>query len=151
VLTRGWRRVGILCGVTVARKRDGAAGQLLGVLVLVAATLAAWWLWLGSDTRYEVDPVTGSTTGPYEPVQVVGCVLSLLVVAVAGGLLLRPWLVVVVMTVAFTAAWSVAAATRDESGLWVVGAALVAVGMAAGTAACAFGAGLARTAAGRRG
>lgn len=108
--------------------------------VLIAATFATWWLWLGSDTTYQVDPATGATTGPYEPAQVAGCVLTLLALAVAGGLLLRPWLVVLAMTATFTLAWAVDAAGRDESGLWLVGAVLVFGGMTAGTSVCAFGA-----------
>jgi hypothetical protein len=140
----------IVVGVSITRQPRGATRQLLGLVVLVVATLAAWWLWLGIDTRYQVDPVTGATTGPYEPLQVAGCVLTLLVIAVMGGLLLRPWLVVVAMTVTFTVAWSLSAAAQDDSGLWAVGAVLVAVGMAAGTAVCSFGPRLARTAAERR-
>jgi len=114
--------------------------ELLGVLVIAGLSLAAWWAWLGWDTEYQVDPVTGNSSGPYEPFQVIGCVLTLGVMAVAGGLVLRPLSVVAAMTVSFTAAWAISAAASDESGLWPVGAVLVAGGMVAGTAACSFGA-----------
>ena len=106
----------------------------LAVLGLAAATFAAWWLWLGSDHTYQVDPATGTTTGPYEPAQVVGCVVTLAALAVLGNLVLRPWLAVVTMTATFVAGWSTDAATTDESGLWLVGSIMLALGMAAGTA-----------------
>jgi hypothetical protein len=120
------------------------AAVAVSVLALAACTVAAWWLWLGSDTTYQVDPVTGNQTGPYEAPQVIGCLLTLAVLAVLGGLLLRPWIVVAVMTVAFTVSWSVAAAATDESGLWLVGAFLVTTGMLVGTAVFSFAAALVR-------
>ena len=136
--------------ITRTAERNGATRPLLVAAGLAAASVASWWLWLGIVKRYETDPVTGATTGPYRPWQVVGCVLTLLVIAVVGGLLTRPWLVVVAMTVPFTVAWSVDAARHDDTGLWAVGAILVGMGMTIGTAACAYGARLTRTAARRR-
>ncbi|MFI1194264.1 hypothetical protein ACH4T9_13535 [Micromonospora sp. NPDC020750] len=112
---------------------------LLGGLVLAVATVAVWWAWIGWDTEYTVDPVTDSVSGPYDVWQVVGCVLSLAVVAAVGGWVLSPWLVAPVMTVAFTVAWAWRAATSDDSGLWAVGAVLVLLGMAAGTTAVSAG------------
>ncbi|MGC4796048.1 hypothetical protein [Micromonospora saelicesensis] len=106
---------------------------LLGVLFLAAATVGAWILWLGWDTRYTVDAQTGASSGPYEPWQVIGCVLTLVVLAALAGTRLSPWLVAPVMTVAFTAVWSWRAAGTDDSGLWVVGGILVLLGMAAGS------------------
>lgn len=106
---------------------------LLGVLFLAAATVGAWILWLGWDTRYTVDAQTGASSGPYEPWQVIGCMLTLVLLAALAGTRLSPWLVAPVMTVAFTAVWSWRAAGTDDSGLWVVGAILVLVGMAAGS------------------
>jgi hypothetical protein len=50
-----------------------------------------------------------------------------------AGLVLLPWVVAPVMTVSFTAAWAVGAARSDESGLWIVGALGVFVGMAIGS------------------
>lgn len=117
---------------------------LLGALALAGATVATWWIWLGWDTEYQVDPVTQVSSGPYEPYQVVGCVLTIGALAAVAGLLLRPWVVVVTMAASFTVAWSVGAASTDDSGLWVVGAVLVAGGMVGGTALCAFGAHLLR-------
>jgi hypothetical protein len=71
-------------------------------------------------------------------------VLSLGVIAVVGGLFLRPWIVVPTMTVPFTITWSWAAAVTDNSGLWAVGALLVFVGLASGSAGLSFGAWLIR-------
>ncbi|MFD2763486.1 hypothetical protein [Micromonospora eburnea] len=105
---------------------------LLGLL-LVVATVGAWWAWLGWETGYTVDPETGAISGPYAGWQVVGVVLTLALLAAAGGWWLSPWLVAPAMTVAFTAAWAAHAASTDDTGLWAVGAVLVLVGTAAGT------------------
>ncbi|WP_320066735.1 hypothetical protein [Micromonospora sp. RTGN7] len=112
---------------------------LLGGVVLAVATVALWWAWLGWDTQYTVDPETSSTSGPYEGWQVVGCVLSLMALAAVGGWLFSPWLVVPVMTVSFTAAWAWRAATSDDSGLWVIGAVGMLVGLASGSTAVSAG------------
>jgi hypothetical protein len=116
----------------------------VGVAVLAILTVVAWWLWLGHDTEYQIDPATGMSSGPYEAWQVGGCVLSVAVLAIVGGLFLRPWAVVATMTIVFTGSWSSTAATADESGLWLVGAVLVFVGMASGSALLSFGASLVR-------
>jgi hypothetical protein len=110
----------------------------MGVLGVAAASVAAWWSWLGRDREYQVDPATGVSSGPYEVWQVAGCVLSLAVIAIVGALLLSAWIVVASMTVAFTVAWSMAAASTDESGLWGVGATMVFIGLAAGSALLSF-------------
>ncbi|MFG2059174.1 hypothetical protein ACGFI9_34670 [Micromonospora sp. NPDC048930] len=117
---------------------------LLGGLILAAATVATWFAWLSWDTGYTVDPETGATSGPYAVWQVAGCVLTLAVVAAVGGWWLSPWLVVPVMTVAFTVPWAAHAASTDGSGLWAVGAVLVLVGTAAGSAVVSLGAHLLR-------
>ncbi|MEU5909554.1 hypothetical protein [Micromonospora sp. NPDC047527] len=109
--------------------------KLLGALFLAVATVGVWLLWLGWDTEYTVDPETNSTSGPYEPWQVIGCVVTLVLLAALAGMRLSPWLVAPVMTVAFTVAWSWQAASSDDSGLWAVGAVLMLIGMAAGSTA----------------
>ncbi|MFI9529507.1 hypothetical protein [Micromonospora rosaria] len=106
--------------------------SLAGALLLAAATVAVWWAWLGWDTGHPADPRTGSAAGTYAGWQVVGVVLSLVAVAAVAGWLLNPWLVVPVMTAAFTVAWSQQASAGAESGLWAISAILVLVGMAAG-------------------
>ncbi|MEH0937186.1 hypothetical protein [Micromonospora psammae] len=117
---------------------------LVGGLILAAATVGAWWAWLGWDSGYATDPRTGATTGPYQPWQVAGCVLTLALLAAAAGWWLSPWLVAPVMAVAFTVAWAAHAASTDDSGLWAVGAVLVLVGTGVGTTVVSVGAHLLR-------
>jgi hypothetical protein len=112
------------------------ASEPLGALVLAGLTVASWFAWMGWDTEYQVDPVTQSSSGPYEPWQVIGCVVTLLVLAVVAALRLSPWTVIATTTVA----WVFSAARSDDSGLWAVGAILVAIGMAGGSAITAFAA-----------
>ncbi|MCA2214856.1 hypothetical protein [Jidongwangia harbinensis] len=118
---------------------------VLGAVALAGVTVLVWWGWLGGDTTKELDPVTGNETGPYSAMQVAGCVLTLsavLVVAVLAGVPRRP--AAAVMTVSFTVAWTVQAAAADDSGLYLVGAILVAAGMTVGTAAVVLLTGLVR-------
>ena len=93
---------------------------LLGGVLLAAVTIGTWAAWLGWESGYRTDPRTGATSGPYTVWQVVGAVLTLVVVAAVAGWLLSPVLVAPVMTVAFTAAWSghAAASTTPGSGWW---------------------------------
>ena len=102
--------------------------------LLAAATVGAWAAWLSWETGYRTDPETGAINGPYAWWQVAGCVLTLAVLAAVAGRHLHPLIVVPVMAIAFTVAWSVDAAGADESGLWPVGAFLVLVGVAGGSA-----------------
>jgi hypothetical protein len=95
----------------------------------------SWLAWLGWDTDKDLDPVTGRETGPYTVAQVAGCALTLivlLVVAVLAGL--PRWTAAATVTVSFTVAWAVGAAVRADDGLFLIGAPLLAIGMAAGTA-----------------
>lgn len=106
------------------------------MLGLALATTACWGVWMAWDRQY-VDPDgDGSYTGPYEPWQVVGCVLCLVVVAVLALRVLPPVAVVTTMPVAFTAAWVASAVTAPTIGasLWGLGAVMVLIGMVAGTA-----------------
>lgn len=109
--------------------------KAIGLAVLSAA---AWFGWMGWDTERDVDPVTQSSSGPYEAWQIVGCGVTLVALLI-GALLLRvpAPLACAAMTVAFTAAWTTTAAATDDSGLFVVGAVLVLLGSAAATAAVA--------------
>ena len=117
------------------------ARALIGAVLLAAATVAAWWLWLGRDTGYQID-TNGHQTGPYTTGQVAGCVLTLLVLLVSAVLAGVPALVAAAaMTAGFTAAWTAQAAATDETGLFLVGALLVFAGTAAGTSLMALIAG----------
>lgn len=108
--------------------------QVIGAFVVAILTDLVWLGWMGWDTRYDIDPVTQQQSGPYEAWQVIGSAISLLVVLV-GALLLRvrPVVASVAMTVTFTASWVSAAVTRDDSGLHLVGALLLLLGLAAAT------------------
>lgn len=116
--------------------RSRTASALRPVLLtalLTALAAGCWWSWLAWDDTYQVDPVTGVASGPYEAWQVVGCVLSLLALAVVAYLVLHPVLVGVGLTVGFTAAWCLTALPQDDTGLAGVGAVMVLVAMAAAT------------------
>ncbi|BCJ54934.1 hypothetical protein Asp14428_64090 [Actinoplanes sp. NBRC 14428] len=111
-----------------------ARRPLTGALVLAAATVLTWLVFLGGDTEKDVDPVTLVESGPYTVPQVAGCLLTLvvlLVLAVVAGV--PRWYAAAAMTLAFSLAWTVQAAMADDSGLFVIGGVLVALGMAAGT------------------
>lgn len=108
--------------------------ELVGVVAVVLATAATWWGWLGWDNEYQVDPVTGQASGPYEAWQVLGCVLCLIAIVILGGLTLRPWLAPAALTLTFSGVWSWWAGSTDDSGLWLVGAVLVFGGLAWGSA-----------------
>lgn len=101
--------------------------RALATLVIAALTTATWWT-LGRDTTRDVDPATGAVTGPYEAPQVIACVVVLVGLVVVGALVLPAWLAVLGVSLPFTAAWTLHAASNDDSGLWAVGAILVLIG-----------------------
>lgn len=125
-------------GPRAARTRTGPTGadRVLRTAALAVLAAACWFAWLAWDTTYQVDPATGVASGPYEAWQVLGCVLSLAVAVVIGTAVLGGRVTVVVTTLAFTFAWSVTASS-DGSGLWLVGALLVLVGVAVGASVVA--------------
>ncbi len=114
--------------------RTGAVRVVGQAALLAVLAVGTWWVFLGSDDERRVDPVSGSATGPYEVPQVVGCVLVLVVLVVAGTLVGPGWVAVVAVAVPFTAVWSWWARAHDDSGLWVVGSGLVLLGTVAGGA-----------------
>jgi hypothetical protein len=103
----------------------------LFTFVIAALTTATWWT-LGRDTTREVDAATGDVTGPYEAPQVIACVVVLVALVVVGALVLPAWLAVLAVSLPFTAAWTLHAASTDDSGLWAVGAILVLLGTLVG-------------------
>jgi hypothetical protein len=116
---------------------NNALRSLAGAVVLAAATVLTWYLWLGRDDEYQID-ANGVASGPYTTGQVVGCVLTMMVLLVAAVLLKVHWLVAAgAMTIAFTVAWTAQAAATDETGLFGVGAVMVFVGSAIGTSVVA--------------
>ena len=115
----------------------------LVTFIIVALTTATWWT-LGRDTTCDVDAATGNVTGPYEAPQVIACVVVLVGLVVVGALLL-PALAALGVSLPFTAAWTLQAASEDDSGLWAVGAILVLVGtLVGGTIVTAVTRGLVR-------
>lgn len=130
----GARAAGGLPGGGGPARRGGLPVLARGALVTVLAA-ACWFGWLAWDTTYQVD-ADGVASGPYEAWQVAGCVVSLAAVVVLGTVLVGARRTVLLTTVAFTVAWSVTA-RGDESGLWLVGALLVLVGVALGSTAVA--------------
>ncbi|TYP88080.1 hypothetical protein [Blastococcus xanthinilyticus] len=114
--------------------------QLVAVLTVVLSVVA-WAAWLAWDQEYYLDPATGDPAGPYRAWQVVGSVLTLLVAAALAGWALRAVVAAALVTVPFTVCWTVAAAGQDDTGLFVVGAVLIAVGLFLGSGAVAAGTG----------
>ena len=106
-----------------------------------ALSVLAWVAWLAWDREYQYDPATSTTSGPYAEWQVVGCVLTLLAAAVLVGWVQRPLVAALVVTVPFTLCWTVDAALQDETGLFLVGALLIAVGLFLGSLLVAVGLG----------
>ncbi|MBG0560231.1 hypothetical protein [Actinoplanes aureus] len=109
--------------------------QVVGVVAVAGLAVLLWFAWLGWDHEYQVDPRTGVASGPYEVWQVAGCALSLLVLLLGALMLrLRPVSTSAALTLAFTAVWTVDAASRDTTGLYGVGTLMLLAGLAAATA-----------------
>ena len=104
---------------------------VLSALLLALVAAASWWAWLGWDTTYQTDPRTGTVSGPYEAWQVIGCVLTLLVAGLLGATLIHPR-ALILMPLGFAIAWSITSARDDDTGLWLVGAFMVLIGMSLG-------------------
>lgn len=114
------------------RKRPAAVFAQLVACLLVGA--AIWGAWLGWDHTYYYDAATHTNQGPYRPAQVVACAVT---VGLLTGLLALRWHPLVVaagISVGFWVVWTVQAAGEDSSGLYVVGSALLLVGLVIGTA-----------------
>lgn len=106
--------------------------RLLGwVAFVVLGSAAAWFGWMGWDQEYWVDPDTGMEHGPYRAWQVIGCGVTLVALAVWTSRS-RFWPTVLLLPPSFTLAWSVTA-SEDDTGLWLVGAIMVAIGSTVGT------------------
>jgi hypothetical protein len=112
------------------------ARSLVGLVLVAVVTVATYFVFLGRDTTMQLDPATGRESGPWSTAQVAGCLGTLLIVLMAAVVLRVPPLVAAAaMTVSFAAVWTVQAAADDETGLFMVGAVLVLIGMAVGTGA----------------
>ncbi|WP_185149773.1 hypothetical protein [Arthrobacter crusticola] len=102
-------------------------------VVLIALLSAGLWVgWFAWDTEYQFDPSTGEMAGPYAIWQGVGAFLCGMVVAGFAHRLLRFGVAALVLPASFTLAWIGTAAVGDVTGLWMVGAILVAFGTTLG-------------------
>lgn len=97
-------------------------------LALALATLVNYLVWLGWDQQKDIGP-DGSVSGPYQSWQVIGLILTMVLITAVAGWCGHPWVAGIVTAAVLTLCWSVDAATdADSDGLWPVGAVLVAVG-----------------------
>jgi hypothetical protein len=122
-------------------RRESRIPQAAGIALVAALAALCWFGWLGWDVEYQIDPATGIASGPYEAWQVAGAVICLALVVVAGTILTRPLLAAATTAAAFTVSWALTQAPRDESGLWLVGALLVLLGVTVGASLLAFATG----------
>ncbi|MFE0351447.1 hypothetical protein [Streptomyces griseoluteus] len=108
-----------------------SAVRPLSFLLHAVVSAVLWAAWLGWDQHRDVHP-DGSTTGPYQPWQVIGLVLTLLVPVCWGALRGDARSVVVGTSAGLTFAafydWS-----DDATGLFGVGVTLVLLGSLAAT------------------
>lgn len=119
----------------LTRSRDRPPLEQWSFVVLISLLSAGLWFgWFGWDAEYQYDADTGARTGPYEMWQGVGAFLCAIVVVALAYRLLHFAVAVLVIPASFTLAWISTASATDESGLWGIGAILVAVGTAFGTA-----------------
>ncbi|WP_214369153.1 hypothetical protein [Pseudonocardia sp. H11422] len=125
--------------MTDDRLLRGFVPRIAGAGILVLLTASCWWLWMDWDHGYHVDPATGVSSGPYQAWQVIGCAVCLIALGIAATQRLPAWLVIVIMPLAFTTAWSVTAAAEDTTGLWAVGAVMIFLGVLGGTIVTALG------------
>ncbi|WDF32010.1 hypothetical protein PTW37_08905 [Arthrobacter agilis] len=111
------------------------ARQQVALVFLVGVLSAAlWYGWFAWDTEYQYDRATGRMGGPYAIWQGVGAFVCSIVVFWLAQRLVRFIVAFLVMPSCFTLAWITSAASADVTGLWMVGAILVAVGSAMGSA-----------------
>ncbi|KNC18783.1 hypothetical protein AC792_10195 [Arthrobacter sp. RIT-PI-e] len=108
--------------------------QLLLVIVMVLLSAGLWYGWFAWDTEYYLDASTGEMAGPYRVWQGVGAFLCGIVVMIVAYRTLHIGVALVVLPASFTLAWISTAAADDVTGLWMVGAIMVAVGSFLGAA-----------------
>lgn len=112
-----------------APRPGGTRVRVLALTVLLAVLAAATWFgWFGWDTTYDID-ADGNQTGPYEAWQVVGAVLTMLVLTVLGALRIGTLPTALGGGIGFTLGFVVTASTTDDTGLWLVGAVIMAFGV----------------------
>jgi hypothetical protein len=120
----------------VPRARRIGASVRIGA-VLAAASLANYLAWLGWDQERDVEP-DGSLSGPYQPWQVAGLVIVLGILAALAGRRGHPKIGTLSIAGVMWLAWSIDAATSDDSGLWAVGAVMLLPAVFLGVGLVAF-------------
>lgn len=119
----------------LTRNRHRSPAQQWALVALIAVLSATlWYGWFAWDTEYYYDTTVGEMAGPYAVWQGIGAFLCSFVVVGLAYRLLRLVVALLVLPAAFTAAWISTAAATDVTGLWAVGAVLVAVGTTLGSA-----------------
>ncbi len=104
-------------------------GPLLGAVT--------WGAWLGWDRTASYDVVTSTVQSPYVTLQVLGCALTVGTVTAVLTALGHPVAGTAGVALGFWLVWTVDAASRDDSGLFVVGSMLLAFGLTLGTSVAA--------------
>lgn len=118
---------------SVAARTRVAARPWLGAVLVLAAACALWFVWLGWDTAYDVDPDTGNLSGPYAWWQVAGFVLSAGALVFTAGRFL-PAAAIVPATALGIAGGFALSARADDSGLAAIGVVMILCGSAGGAA-----------------
>ena len=114
---------------------------VFGVGAVLGALL--WAAWLGWDRTASYDVMTGTVQDPYVTLQVLGCALTVGLVTAYLAARWHPAAAAIGVGLGFWVAWTAWASATDGSGLWAVGAVMLAAGLAGGTAvAAAAGAGI---------
>ena len=109
--------------------RSPALTLTLGV-VLGALTWAAW---LGWDRTASYDVITGTVQKPYVTLQVLGCAVTVGAVTAVLAARWHPVAAAVGVGLGFWVVWTLWAAAHDATGLYLVGALMLAIGLAVGT------------------
>ncbi|MEU9836430.1 hypothetical protein AB0D67_33260 [Streptosporangium sp. NPDC048047] len=117
-------------------RADAARSARIGV-TLAVASLANYLAWLGWDRQKDVAP-DGGVSGPYQPWQVAGFVVVLGVLAFLAGRYGVPKSGTLAVAGVTWLAWTVGAATSDDSGLWAVGSVLLLPAVFLGVGLVAF-------------
>ena len=94
--------------------------------VCALVTVVAYGAFLGWDQAKDI-AADGSETGPYQSWQVIALAVVLGATAFFGGWRRQPWVAAPAVTVPLLVCWVLDSAGEDGSGLWIVGAAMVAV------------------------
>lgn len=107
--------------------------QWFSVSSIFLLSAGLWFGWFGWDSEYQFDAATGEMAGPYEVWQGLGALVCGVVVVGLAYRMLRFAVALLVIPSSFTFAWISTASAMDVTGLWAVGAILVAFGATLGT------------------